>query len=253
MTQQNFVFVDVGNSRIKFASVSADDLNTARSAPELWTIQSQTAEFFTLPETTPSTNWFICSVNQECCDGLVEKIQHQEQDSVHVFKQNQVPIVHDLETLETTGMDRLCAAVAANGLRISNHAAIVVDAGTAVTIDLIDVESVFQGGVIFPGLSTSFKSLRRDTSALPEIEITKSIDPEHLIGKNTVDAIKYGVYWSHLGAIESIVARMIAQIDSPVDVFVTGGAGESICQENPTWNWHPTLVLEGVAITAASL
>ena len=101
-------------------------------------------------------------------------------------------------------------------------------------------------------MSTCLKSLRENTSALPYVRFDAAPTENQIIGRNTVEAITNGVFWSNIGAVESIVARIARLLDDSPRVFVTGGFGQHLCEQNPHWHWTPYLVLEGVAIAARS-
>ena len=92
-------------------------------------------------------------------------------------------------------MDRLAAAVAANRLH-QNCPAVVVDAGTAITVDSVAVDGVFQGGIIMPGMRMMLRSLATGTDLLPLIEAGFSDAIPDVIGRSTEDAIRSGVFWA---------------------------------------------------------
>ena len=128
---------------------------------------------------------------------------------------------------------------------------IVIDSGTAVTIDYVDQDSVFQGGVIFPGSESNFRMLAEHTDALPDLTNHVRFNQQetaHLkvLGKSTADAILGGVYQSQANAIIGIVNQMIYDsVTAPV-VFATGGGIEDIKKCLPEyWNYVPDLVLRG--------
>ncbi len=118
----------------------------------------------------------------------------------------------------TVGPDRLCAACGAvvEGCR----QAVIVDMGTAVTVDLLTVMG-FVGGAIFPGLNLLVSSLNDGTAALPRIDITAK--PPHPPGSNTRDAIAAGTVWGMIGAVNELVRRTKSTLSEDVPVFLTGG------------------------------
>lgn len=99
------------------------------------------------------------------------------------------------------GVDRWCALVGARSL--VQGAALVVMAGTATTIDTLDADGRFLGGVILPGLDLMAGSLARGTAALPLASGEYSVHP-----RNTDDAIVSGLVEAQAGAIERIFARL---------------------------------------------
>jgi type III pantothenate kinase len=103
--------------------------------------------------------------------------------------QTSLPIENKYETPETLGNDRLAAAVGANEL-FPDQNLLIIDAGTAITYDLVSKKNQFVGGNISPGLEMRFKALNHFTDKLPLISYS---DEFQTIGTNTTDAIRAGV------------------------------------------------------------
>lgn len=140
------------------------------------------------------------------------------------------------------GADRWAALVAA---RARTHgAACVVDAGTAVTIDALDVEGVFRGGVILPGLTLQRTALLQGTSGIAEFE-GQERDP---LARSTADAVAAGTLFGLAGAIDRVLDEQARQLGAPPMVFVTGGdAPRLLPLLRHAAMAAPDLVLEGVA------
>lgn len=117
------------------------------------------------------------------------------------------------QTPTQLGVDRWCALIGARGLSAS--AALVVMAGTATTIDTLDAEGNFLGGLILPGIDLMRRSLARDTADLPLVEGCWAAYP-----KATGDAIMSGAIEATLGAIERAFQRLP---DSGGNCFLSGG------------------------------
>jgi type III pantothenate kinase len=100
-----------------------------------------------------------------------------------------LPIENIYETPETLGKDRLAAAVGANEL-FPDQNLLIIDAGTAITYDLVSKKNQFVGGNISPGLEMRFKALNHFTGKLPLVSYSDEFQP---IGRNTIDAIRAGV------------------------------------------------------------
>ena len=84
-------------------------------------------------------------------------------------------------------------------------ACIIVDFGTATTIDLISKKGEYIGGAIAPGLSISLEALVQRASKLPRIEIVK---PKEVVGRNTVNSIQAGIFFGYVGLVDGIVRRI---------------------------------------------
>ena len=96
---------------------------------------------------------------------------------------SRLPITIDYDTPETLGMDRVAAAVGARVLSSSKDPLLVVDAGSCITIDLLDQNDVYRGGAIAPGLRMRFRALHEFTAALPLVDSDEQYTS--LAGRNT--------------------------------------------------------------------
>jgi type III pantothenate kinase len=145
-----------------------------------------------------------------------------ELDLFLVFdSQTPIPIKNHYESKSTLGLDRLAAAVGALTL-FPNRELLVIDAGTAITYDLIDKDNRFLGGSISPGLAMRFKALNQFTSKLPEVKAAKQW-PE--FGKNTEDAIRSGVQQGIIFEIEGAINQRLA-VWPKCHIILTGGDAE---------------------------
>ena len=124
----------------------------------------------------------------------------------------------DLDNPDEIGADRLvnAAGVTAN----YKTPAIVIDFGTATTFDVIDKGGIYRGGVIAPGVRLSMSALSDKAAKLPQITIKK---PKNIIGKNTIDAMKSGMYWGYIGTIENIIGQIKSELGEDIFVLATGG------------------------------
>ena len=101
--------------------------------------------------------WVVCSVNKVRQNRLARWVQsNRPDDQFHIISADDVPLKTAVESREQLGRDRLLAAWMATNLDDESGPLIVIDAGTAVTIDYVDAAEVFQGGVIYPGADSNF-------------------------------------------------------------------------------------------------
>lgn len=138
-----------------------------------------------------------------------------------VVSASHIPISTALARPDRTGPDRLLAAWAAS--RIYGTPVIVVDLGTATTVDAVDGDGFFLGGAIAPGLELAADALADHTARLPRIELTL---PDEAIGVDTAAAIASGVVIGHIGSVRELAQRMhqrISERSAPTKVIVTGG------------------------------
>ena len=142
------------------------------------------------------------------------------------------------------GPDRLAAA-AAGVCRYPGKDLIVVDMGTATTIEVVTKHREYLGGVIAPGIGLSRQVLAEKTAGLPEAEF---IPPGEVCGRSTAECIQAGLYFGHLGMIKEIIRRVIREkfsSEEPV-VIGTGGLARHFQKEDVFDAIHPDLVLEGI-------
>jgi type III pantothenate kinase len=156
------------------------------------------------------------------------------------------PIAVLADNVQRIGADRLAAAVAANALRNPNQAAIIVDSGTAITVDAVDRQGRFLGGAIAPGWRMGAEALHRVADLLPLIEPVERRPPA--VGKNTEAAIRSGLYWGAVGVVRELVARLQQEMNEQCDVFVTGGGASMLTEHLDRAVVHRDLVLAGVVL-----
>lgn len=129
-----------------------------------------------------------------------------------------LPVKIQYEQPETLGMDRVLAAVGAITL-FPNAPLLVIDAGTAITIDFVSADAEFLGGNIAPGIRLRFKSLHDYTDKLPLVSAERDFES---IGRNTESAIRAGVQQGVANELESYIIK--AELQCPnLQVVLTGG------------------------------
>lgn len=121
------------------------------------------------------------------------------------------------------GADRIAVAIGATSL-IQNENLIVIDMGTATTIDVVTSEKEYLGGAIMPGIRMSVNSLSSGTAQLPSIEVVK---PSKSCGSSTIEAIQSGIYYGHLGAIKELIFLYQQEVFKGKKPFVIGTGGFS--------------------------
>jgi len=249
------VAVDIGNSFTKIAVEPDSDLKSSDRWISKIKLQNQTPIGLKQDDLTLSEKpafWAVSSVSSPASNELGNWVKkHRPNDRFHLLKESDVDLKTDVTSREQLGRDRLIAASMAVELNGNAGPLIVVDAGTAVTIDCVDESLVFQGGHIFPGAQSCFQQLVQNTDALPELsrddknKFLKSL-VLGTVGKSTVQAILNGVYQSQIAGIEGIVEAMSNKMASPPAVYLTGGGAEEISKLLPqAWHRVPDLVLQG--------
>ena len=156
-----------------------------------------------------------------------------------------------LERPDMVGIDRLLNAVAADQLRRPGLPAVVVDVGTAITVDLVSDRGAFLGGAILPGIAMSARALHQFTDLLPLIDMSELLDAPPALGKATVPAMRSGLFWGAIGAVRQLIDRLSSQVTGQPEVYLTGGAGPTVASLlGPCARHVPHLTLTGIALTA---
>lgn len=119
---------------------------------------------------------------------------------------------------EEVGADRLVNTVAAHDRY--KGPLIVVDFGTATTLDVVDGDGNYCGGVIAPGINLSLTALHMAAAKLPSVRISRT---ERVIGRDTVSCMQSGIYWGYIGLVEGLVGRIKNEFGAAMQVVGTGG------------------------------
>lgn len=264
------VVIDIGNCAVKFcryddthdvravplASVRAD----ARQLDQAGTPDALLAELFGSESIPRAIHWCVASVWDEVEQQLRQwTLGHRPDDSYWRLSRHDIPLTVSVHRPDQVGIDRLLAACAADRLKSAQNSAIVVDVGTAVTVDLVSADGRFRGGTILPGPRLQLRALHENTDRLPALggPVASFASPEEeLVGQTTEAAIRVGVRWGLVGSVSEIVRRIRSRIDEPAQLFVTGGdaslldelAGVLDCQID----WVPDLVPRGILLAAQS-
>lgn len=121
------------------------------------------------------------------------------------------------------GSDRIVIAVAA----LAEYTAplILMDLGTATTIEVVEPDNLYMGGVIFPGVKTSLDALISRAAQLPGISLDK---PKNVIGKNTVDCMRSGMMYGTAAMIDGVIDRMEEELGHKSTLIACGGMAQFI-------------------------
>ena len=128
------------------------------------------------------------------------------------------------------GADRIVIAVAA--LAEYKAPLILMDMGTATTIEVVEPDNLYMGGVIFPGVKISLDALTSRAAQLPGISLEK---PAKVIGKNTVDCMRSGMMYGTAAMIDGLVERIEEELGHGCTLIATGGMAQFItplCRRN---------------------
>ena len=121
------------------------------------------------------------------------------------------------------GSDRIVIAVAA--LAEYKAPLLLLDLGTATTIEAVEPDNIYMGGVIIPGVRVSLDALTSRAAQLPGISLDK---PKQVIGKNTVDCMRSGMMYGTAAMIDGLIERMEEELGHRCTLIATGGLAQFI-------------------------
>lgn len=174
--------------------------------------------------------------------GVLKKLCAPGMNVLEAGTELELPFELLIDEPEKLGPDRLAAASGARALGLRN--AVIVDCGTAVTVDVLTEEG-FRGGAIFPGYGLILRALKQGTAALPGIEL--SFSGLNLPGRNTSEAMLAGTVIGSAGAVKELIQRSFSSFGSVPPVIVTGGgAGELVTELGLAVREEPDLIFLGL-------
>ncbi|MEC5384376.1 type III pantothenate kinase [Uliginosibacterium sp. H3] len=233
-----YLFIDAGNTRIKYAGHDGADWLFHDAVP------SDASAPLKLPAGFAPQRILVVSVADAICNAFIEAQLASWAECIEWFRSTpeRCGLRNGYEEPTQLGADRWAGAIAA--WQHVKGACLVVAAGTATTIDVITADGVFAGGCIAPGLEMMRRALARGTAALP-----LAAGHFEALPRNTADAIFSGCLNAQLGSI----ARMRGRLPDDAPVLLTGGAAPAL-RDGIDGNVVelPRLVLEGLLWTARS-
>ncbi len=249
---RDVVPVDIGNSRIKFglcddADVVSEAASLPAGDPAAWDEQLRVWRL------TRVGRWLVASVHPERLRQFRAWAESRGEVVVTIDHHSQVPVKVAVGEPERVGIDRLLNAAAFNEALPRGTPGVIIDVGTAATIDLLDEHHVFVGGAILPGPRLMFESLHRQTAKLPLIDL-HSVPGGDPPGANTRDAMAVGVSAAVTGAADLLVREYAARSANPPWVVMTGGALGTLADYHfdgiDNTRTDPHLTLQGILVAA---
>lgn len=264
------IALDVGNSRIKFGHFPDRPISQPGELPECDDFLAVSLRDAVIPwpqlellferelpahvnRAAPVTlvgEFVGTSVNRAGWERLLSEWPVERWPLPRLLANQELPISNGTIYPERVGTDRLIKAVAANLIRKPGDPIIVVDSGTATTVDWITEQGEFAGGAILPGIELSSKALHQHTHQLPLIDVQSIAPSVPAVGRDTVAALTSGLIWGQVGAIRELIHQMTGERASPpAEIVITGGAGQLLAAYFKGARYHPTLTLTGIAVT----
>ena len=153
-----------------------------------------------------------------------------------------LPILY--ENPHEVGADRIVNAVAAK--ERYGAPVVVLDFGTGTTFDVVSANGEYIGGIIAPGLGVSAEALFSKAARLHRVEVRR---PERVVGRNTEQSLRAGLYYGYLSMVEGLIARINDSLDEPAPVIATGGLAAVFGDDLEVLHAvDPGLTLEGLRL-----
>tara|TARA_B100000989_G_scaffold297496_1_gene283420 strand:- start:622 stop:1401 length:780 start_codon:yes stop_codon:yes gene_type:complete len=222
--------IDCGNTNIVFAIYDGDDQQASwrissdcrRSTDEyfVWLIQLMTLANINVGDIT---GVMMASVVPGIQPKLVA-LAHRGFDLAPLCVDDSdvdLGIAINIDRPEQAGADRLVNAVAVAAWH--DLPAIVIDFGTATTLDLIGSNGAYEGGIIAPGVNLSIEALCMAAARLPRIAVQPWQTDMPVLGTDTISAMQSGVFWGYVGMVEGLLERLRNSYGKDLPAIVTGG------------------------------
>jgi type III pantothenate kinase len=211
--------IDIGNTRAKAALFTKGEM--ARS----WNLSTRHFEteilalLSGLDKSELRIGWMSVAREDIFPGPLIQKHFPKITSIEQIKSDSEFPVQNRYRTPQTLGVDRIVAAIGA-WARSTPKAVLTIDAGTALTFDIINQQGEYLGGAISPGINMRFRALHEFTARLP---LVSSDEVPPLIGDSTIQSMRSGVINGVIAEINGVINLHRATFDGELDVYLTGG------------------------------
>ena len=227
---RNIIAVDIGNTETTVGIGSRDNWDSYRfTTRDTNTPDELLALFNSTFQIKSEVNKdiegaIICSVVPQATNSFSEAIhKYLNLEPVIVGPGIKTGLKVNIDNPKELGPDRIANSVA--GHLITETDTVVIDLGTATTFDVVSKNKEYLGGSIAPGIKISLDALTLKTASLKSVELDT---PNKVIGKNTYEAIQSGLIMGHASMIDSMVEKIILEIDIEPKIILTGGLSKVV-------------------------
>jgi type III pantothenate kinase len=251
-----FLAADIGNSFTTFGLFKKDErFEMTFHFPTASILEREHIEDELLPKFAALgdlSSIVIASVVPDASRALIKTFERTHKEAkISLLKNTDVPIQNTYRDPSQTGTDRLLCSLAAYHKwgKTAKKPVIVIDLGTATTIDCVSAHGEYLGGIIALGMKSGADRLSSIGAQLPEIELRF---PEHVLGRSTTESMQSGIMFGAVAMIEGLIARLRKEVFQDKEIFVvaTGGLSSLFEGKTPIIDLiAPHLVLEGIAIS----
>jgi len=258
------IVVDIGNTQVKWGVCGRDGIKHLARLEATASAWEQCLAMWRreLPELLPNCplSWAIADVVPDMRRVMQSWVETRGDTAVVLRSHEQLPIEVKVDAPDRVGIDRLLNAVAARG-RSPGVPAVLIDVGSAVTVDWLDEAGAFQGGAIFPGFRLMARALRAHTAKLPLVRIPKRVPM--LPAPDTTTAIQAGIASAVAGGVFAVARQYLRQASGRPIVYLTGGDAAAFQEllvvlakddpQFPALTVWPEQTLEGIRRSAEAL
>ncbi len=227
---KNIIAVDIGNTETTVGIGSKDNWDSYRfTTRDTNTPDELLALFNSTFQIKSEVNKdiegaIICSVVPQATNSFSEAIRkYLNLEPIIVGPGIKTGLKVNIDNPKELGPDRIANSVA--GYLITEADTVVIDLGTATTFDVVSENKEYLGGSIAPGIKISLDALTLKTASLKSVELDT---PNKVIGKNTYEAIQSGLIMGHASMIDSMVEKIILEIDIEPKIILTGGLSKVV-------------------------
>ena len=227
---RNIIAVDIGNTETTVGIGSKDNWDSYRFTTRDTNTPDELLALFNSTFQIKSEvkkdieGAIICSVVPQATNSFSEAIRkYLNLEPVIVGPGIKTGLKVNIDNPKELGPDRIANSVA--GYLITETDTVVIDLGTATTFDVVSKDKEYLGGSIAPGIKISLDALTLKTASLKSVELDT---PNKVIGKNTYEAIQSGLIMGHASMIDSMVEKIILEIDIEPKIILTGGLSKVV-------------------------
>jgi type III pantothenate kinase len=248
----NLMVLNVGNTRLAVGAFVAGELRAVRRVhfDQRGEIEQALREAWGQIEGTDNAAVAGASVNPAAMESIEHLVSGICGEKVEwVGREIDLPMRVLTDPPTETGVDRVCNVAAA--FEQLGKACVVIDAGTAITVDCCNDKGDFLGGAIAPGVAMQLNALHEGTARLPRVDLAA---PQGVFGRSTKDAIRHGVFYGVRGMVKELVEQYATELGVWPEVIATGGDAAKLFEgwEDIVHAISPDLTLFGIALAYAN-
>jgi type III pantothenate kinase len=247
--------IDVGNTNLVFALVDGREINAR------WRIATdprRTADQYSvwLHQLLELEGFSRDNVEGVIIGTVVPRALHNlEVLSEKYFRKTPVlagqgaaawPLQLDVDEPQNVGADRALNAIAAHAKYPGDL--LIIDFGTATTLDVVSSTGAYMGGIIAPGINLSLDALVDAAAKLPRIAIEVP-EMSSVVGRTTQSQMLIGIYWGYVAMLEGLTQRIKAELNRPITVIATGGLATLFAKHTKVFDAiEPDLTIQGLSL-----